>query len=104
MFVRRILTFNKYLSVVRAAGTYFPQNSDNEQATTPTKPSTSPTTSINDKSPETTCTKPFCKLKKKVHDHCELCNQVQKTSSFVSAMMKYFHEKYFYIFRHLATQ
>lgn len=47
--------------VVRAAGTYFPENSDPENIT-PTKEST-------------TCDKPFCKLKKKVHYHCDLCNQ-----------------------------
>lgn len=48
--------------VVRAAGTYFPENSDPESLT----PS---------KDGNFTCDKPFCKLKRKQHYHCDLCNQ-----------------------------
>lgn len=63
-------TEEEKISIVRAAGTYFPQNSGGiecgnqlESSATPIEPSNS-------------CQRPFCKLKKKLHQHCDLCNQV----------------------------
>lgn len=59
---------------MRASGTWVPQNSD---------ANTSKTSDFNDDSSQKSsnlmddsfCERPFCKLKRKQHEHCELCNQ-----------------------------
>lgn len=81
-----------YFSVVRASGTYFPQNCDNKHQAAPSSMKKSFVLSLknnagaddddvqpehNDLKPSTSsCQQQFCKLKKKNHQHCELCNQV----------------------------
>ncbi|XP_059609765.1 zinc finger protein castor homolog 1-like isoform X2 [Phlebotomus argentipes] len=49
------------VSVVRAAGTFFPENSNSSEPS--------------EAKIESTCDFPSCKLKKKVHHHCNFCNQ-----------------------------
>lgn len=65
--------------MVRAAGTWIPQNTNTDYES-PTKSSTmsSPTDLKSSQSfidEDSTCDRPFCKLKRKKHEHCDLCNQ-----------------------------
>lgn len=59
-------TEEEKVSVVRAAGTFFPENSDTETM------NNSVTEELQLSSP---CNHSFCKLKRKPHQHCDLCNQ-----------------------------
>lgn len=66
-------------TVVRAAGTWIPQNTNTDYES-PSKSSSmsSPTDNKHSQSyndDDSTCDRPFCKLKRKKHEHCDLCNQ-----------------------------
>lgn len=61
-------TEDEKVSVVRASGTFFPENSDPESL------NASQNSSFGVE-PQGLCDRPFCKLKRKSHQHCDLCNQ-----------------------------
>lgn len=61
-------TEDEKVSVVRASGTFFPENSDPESL------NASQNSSFGVE-PPALCDRPFCKLKRKSHQHCDLCNQ-----------------------------
>ena len=68
--------------MVRAAGTWVPQDS-NSNCDAVSHGHSSPAenllkshlTQVQVQDEESTCDRPFCKLKRKRHEHCELCNQ-----------------------------
>lgn len=70
--------FTFLIPVVRAAGTWVPHNSDIENKSGSTSPANS---MMNSSFPgmgnrdDSNCDRPFCKLKRKKHEHCDLCNQ-----------------------------
>lgn len=77
VFCKLKLTFVIHLlPVVRAAGTWVPHNSESEPKTI-SSPAEIMMQSIAGPSTreESTCDRPFCKLKRKKHEHCDLCNQ-----------------------------
>uniref|UniRef100_A0A336K409 CSON011287 protein n=1 Tax=Culicoides sonorensis TaxID=179676 RepID=A0A336K409_CULSO len=56
------------ISVVRASGTFFPENSDPESLNASQNSSFGVDGQL-------ACDRPLCKLKRKSHQHCDLCNQ-----------------------------
>lgn len=60
-------TEEEKVSVVRASGTFFPENSDPESLNASQNSSFGLESQL--------CDRPFCKLKRKSHQHCDLCNQ-----------------------------
>lgn len=67
------------LPVVRAAGTWVPHNSHNSESDQKSIPSPAELMMQSMAGPSSRddflCDRPFCKLKRKKHEHCDLCNQ-----------------------------
>lgn len=63
-----------YPPVIRAAGTYFPENSEGDYKPMSSASSSGSMGSFGPKD-DPFCDKPFCKLRQKKHSHCDLCNQ-----------------------------
>lgn len=77
-FLLNLLTIFIFPTVVRAAGTWVPHNNSNSEQKLMSSPAELLLQSMagpSSRHDDSSCDRPFCKLKRKKHEHCDLCNQ-----------------------------